>query len=377
MSDTLELAKQLIAIDSVTPRDKGCQDILATRLEALGFTIERLPYGDVENLWAHKGTGGPLLVFAGHTDVVPPGPVSEWESDPFQPSIRGEYLYGRGSADMKGSLAAMITAAERFATGNDLNGRLGFLITSDEEGQAINGTRKVVETFQQRGLHIDYCVVGEPSSTEQLGDTVKIGRRGSLSCKLIVKGIKGHVAYPHLALNPIHEALPVLTEIAALTWDAGNSAFPPSSFQISNIHAGVGANNVIPETLEVDFNLRYSTEISADEIKTRIEGVLQKSGIKYECQWHLSGEPFLTSPGNLIDVVSQCTEEVTGLSPQLSTAGGTSDGRFIAPTGTEVVELGPCNATIHKIDERVRIEDLEKLSRIYEAIMGRLTTDLA
>lgn len=377
MSDTLELAQQLIAIDSVTPRDKGCQDILASRLEALGFTIERLPYGDVENLWAHKGDSGPLLVFAGHTDVVPPGPVSEWESDPFQPSIRGEYLFGRGSADMKGSLAAMITAAERFFASHSLNGRLGFLITSDEEGQAINGTRKVVETFQQRGLHIDYCVVGEPSSTAQLGDTVKIGRRGSLSCKLIVKGIKGHVAYPHLALNPIHEALPVLAEVAALTWDQGNSAFPPSSFQISNIHAGVGANNVIPETLEVDFNLRYSTEISADEIRRRIEGLLQKSGIKYECLWHLSGEPFLTSARNLIDVVSQCTEDVTGLRPQLSTAGGTSDGRFIAPTGTEVVELGPCNATIHKIDECVRIEDLEKLSRIYEAIMGRLTGDQA
>jgi succinyl-diaminopimelate desuccinylase len=274
---------------------------------------------------------------------------------------------------MKGSLAAMITAAERFCASHELEGRLGFLITSDEEGQAINGTRKVVETFQQRGLHIDYCVVGEPSSTEQLGDTVKIGRRGSLSCKLVVKGIKGHVAYPHLALNPIHEALPVLAEIAALTWDGGNSAFPPSTFQISNIHGGVGANNVIPETLEVDFNLRYSTEISADEIKARIEELLQKSGIRYECQWYLSGEPFLTSTGRLIDVVSQCTEEITGLKPQLSTAGGTSDGRFIAPTGTEVVELGPCNATIHKIDECVRIEDLEQLSRIYEAIMGRLS----
>ena len=372
MPDTLELAQQLIAIYSVTPLDKGCQDILASRLQALGFAIERLPFGDVENLWAHKGHSGPLLAFAGHTDVVPPGPASEWQSMPFQPTIRGDYLYGRGSADMKGSLAAMITAAERFSAGHELKGRLGFLITSDEEGQAINGTRKVIENFQERGLHIDYCVVGEPSSTTQLGDTVKIGRRGSLSCKLIVRGIKGHVAYPHLARNPIHDALPVLAELSALTWDEGNEAFPPSTFQISNIHGGVGANNVIPETVEVDFNLRYSTELSADGIKSRIEEVLQRSGIKYKTEWYLSGEPFLTSTGRLIEVVTECIENETGLNTELSTAGGTSDGRFIAPTGTEVVELGPCNATIHKIDECVRIEDLEKLSRIYEGIMAQL-----
>ncbi len=372
MSETLELAKQLIEIDSITPEDKGCQDILVSRLEKLGFSVERLPFGDVENFWAQIGDSGPLLVFAGHTDVVPPGNKAEWQSDPFQASIRGDYLYGRGSADMKGSLAAMITATERYMAANEIKARLGFLITSDEEGQAINGTRRVMEEFASRGLQIDYCVVGEPSSTDSLGDTIKIGRRGSLSCKLIVSGIKGHVAYPHLARNPIHEALPVLAELTAIQWDEGNEAFPPTSFQISNVHAGVGANNVIPASIEIDFNLRYSTELTAELIKQRIEEVLDKAKIDYECQWHLSGEPFLTSKSRLIDVVSNSVTEVTGIIPERSTAGGTSDGRFIAPTGTEVVELGPCNATIHKIDECVKIDDLDKLSQIYESIITEL-----
>ena len=372
MSETLELAKQLIEIDSITPEDKGCQDILASRLENLGFSIERLPFDDVENLWATIGDTGPLLVFAGHTDVVPPGDKAEWQSDPFVSSIRGDYLYGRGSADMKGSLAAMITATEKFMASNEVKGRLGFLITSDEEGQAVNGTRRVMEEFAARGLQIDYCVVGEPSSTELMGDVIKIGRRGSLSCKLVVSGIKGHVAYPHLAKNPIHDAMPVLAELTAIQWDEGNEAFPPTSFQISNVNAGVGANNVIPASIEVDFNLRYSTELTADFIKQRIEEVLNNAGIDYKCHWHLSGEPFLTTKDTLIKVVSESVSKVTGTTPERSTAGGTSDGRFIAPTGTEVVELGPCNATIHKIDECVKIDDLDKLSTVYESIISAL-----
>jgi len=375
MSATLDLAKQLIQNRSVTPVDGGCQSIIAERLSKLGFVIESLPFADVSNLWAAIGEDGPLLVFAGHTDVVPPGPLEEWTSSPFTPTERDGYLYGRGAADMKGSLAAMIVATERqFAQSADLplNARLGFLITSDEEGDAIDGTRRVIQSLADRKQSIDYCIVGEPSSTEKVGDTIKIGRRGSLSGKLKIIGIQGHVAYPQLARNPIHIGIPVLDAIKRIEWDQGNAAFPATSFQISNIHAGTGANNVIPEAMEVDFNLRFSTEITAENIKQRIGKVLDQAKISYELKWHLSGEPFLTVAERLIDVVSQSVFEVTGLTPEKSTAGGTSDGRFIAPTGAELVELGPCNASIHKVDERVGIDELDQLTDIYQAIIRRI-----
>lgn len=372
MTATLELAKQLIQLPSVTPEDGGCQELIAQRLAKVGFKIESLPHGEVSNLWAVTDGAGPLLVFAGHTDVVPPGPSSDWSYDPFAATEQDGFLYGRGAADMKSSLAAMVTATERLLGARSLNGRLGFLITSDEEGAAINGTRKIMADFQARGMHIDYCVVGEPSSIETLGDTIKIGRRGSLSAKLIVKGIGGHVAYPHRAVNPIHNALPVLLSLTRTQWDQGNTPFPPTSLQISNIQAGTGANNVIPDTLEVDFNLRYSTELDAETIKQRVADLLNKEKLNHEIQWHLSGEPFLTTAGKLIAVVSDSVEKVTGIVPERSTAGGTSDGRFIAPTGTEVVEIGPCNTTIHKANECIRIDDLDKLSAIYQAILERL-----
>jgi succinyl-diaminopimelate desuccinylase len=372
MSATLDLTKQLIERASITPEDLDCQQILAQRLSDLGFKIESLPFAEVSNFWAELGAEGPLFVFAGHTDVVPPGPTEEWSYDPFAPTEHEGFLYGRGSADMKSSLAAMITATENYLANNTPNFRIGFLITSDEEGQAINGTRKVIETFNSQGRKIDYCLVGEPSSSEKFGDTVKIGRRGSLSCKLRVQGIKGHVAYPQLASNPIHNALPALAKLTTTTWDEGNSSFPPTSFQISNIHAGVGANNVIPDSMEIDFNLRYSTELEADAIKQRVEEILNEDDMDYEAIWHLSGEPFLTTETELIDSVVKSVEDVTGIKPQLSTSGGTSDGRFISPSGAQVVELGPCNATIHKIDERIRISDIELLSSTYEAVLANL-----
>lgn len=372
MSSAVQLAKQLIALPSITPEDLGCQHILAERLSAVGFKIRQLPFEDVSNLWAELGDSGPLLAFAGHTDVVPPGPLDEWKYDPFTPTEEGEFLYGRGSADMKSSLAAMIVATERFLANSSPSFRLGFLITSDEEGQAINGTRKVIETFNEEGKKIDFCIVGEPSSSEKLGDTLKVGRRGSLSCKLIVKGIKGHVAYPQLALNPIHSALPALAELSRTQWDNGNERFPPTSFQISNIHAGVGANNVIPDSMVIDFNLRYSTELIAEEIKSRVEAILSKDGFDYETNWHLSGEPFLTSQSELIDAVAESVKGITGLDPERSTSGGTSDGRFISPAGTQVVELGPCHATIHKINERIRTSDIDLLTDIYEATLHNL-----
>lgn len=372
MSSALELAKQLINIKSVSPIDNGCQNVLADRLEEIGFTIEWLPFEDVTNLWATIGDEGPLLVFAGHTDVVPTGPVSEWQFDPFQATEHEGFLYGRGSADMKSSLAAMITATEKLLQTRPVKARLGFLITSDEEDKAINGTRKVMSEFQRQGRFIDYCVVGEPSSTDALGDTVKVGRRGSLNGKMRVKGIKGHVAYPHLASNPIHNALGALHALVETQWDHGNDLFPPTSFQISNIKGGVGANNVIPETMDLDFNFRYSTELNAETLITRVEEVLKAADVNFDIQWHLSGEPFLTTKKTLIDAVSKSVQAVTGLVPECSTAGGTSDGRFIAPTGTEVVELGPCNATIHKINERVRISDIERLESIYQLILEKL-----
>lgn len=372
MSETIELAKQLMAIPSITPDDGGCQQLMAARLSELGFKVEFLPFADVSNLWAVWGNTGPLFIFAGHTDVVPAGSSADWESDPFDPQVRDDYLYGRGAADMKGSLAAMLVATAKFLESNTPAGRIGFLITSDEEGSAINGTRQVVAELQARGEKIDYCLVGEPSSDQATGDVIKTGRRGSLGGKLRVQGIQGHVAYPQLANNPIHSALPALTALTAEIWDQGNAAFPATSLQISNINAGTGANNVIPGSLSAEFNLRYSTELDADTIKRRVHEILDQHGLDYHLDWHLSGEPFLTEGGELIRVVMASIEAITGLPPRTSTAGGTSDGRFIAPTGAEVVELGPCNATIHKINECVKVADLERLTLIYQQILERI-----
>jgi succinyl-diaminopimelate desuccinylase len=327
-------------------------------------------------MWATLGDSGPLFAFTGHTDVVPPGPLKDWKSHPFNPVERDGFLYGRGAADMKSSLAAMVVAAERFLSSHTLNFQLGFLITSDEEGEAINGIRKAMEIFKQREILIDYCLVGEPSSSRTIGDTIKIGRRGSLSGKLKIIGVEGHVAYPELASNPIHGAINSLRSLVAEHWDDGNSSFPPTSFQISNIHAGFGANNVIPESLEVDFNFRYSTEIDDASIKERVHKILDQDKQDYEIQWHLSGKPFLTNQSELIDLVSDSVKEETGETPIKSTAGGTSDGRFIAPTGAQVVELGPSNQTIHKINECIEIADLEKLTRIYEKILTKLNAAL-
>ena len=372
MSATLDLAKQLIERASITPDDKDCQQILSERLTAAGFTCKQYPFDEVSNLWAEIGETGPLFVFAGHTDVVPPGPLEEWSFDPFTPTEDGEFLYGRGAADMKSSLAAMITASESFLADNSPNFRLGFLITSDEEGQAINGTRKVIETFNSKEKKIDYCLIGEPTSTEKLGDTIKIGRRGSISCKLKIKGIKGHIAYPHLASNPIHKALPALAELTSIKWDNGNNDFPPTSFQISNVNAGVGANNVIPDVMEVDFNLRYSTELNAGAIKNQVQAILDKDEIEYEIKWHLSGEPYLTTETELIDIVAESVTEETGVTPQRSTTGGTSDGRFVSPAGAQVVEFGPCNITIHKFNERIKIADIDKLAMVYESVLNKM-----
>lgn len=372
MSATVELAKQLIAIASITPTDGGCQQLMASHLQKLGFKIESMPFADVSNLWAVRGETGPLFVFAGHTDVVPPGNAADWASAPFVPEVRDGYLYGRGAADMKGSLAAMLVATANYLADHSPAGRIGFLITSDEEGSAINGTRKVIAELQSRGEQIDYCLVGEPSSDQHTGDVIKIGRRGSLSARIRVQGIQGHVAYPQLARNPIHKALPALSDLIAETWDQGNAAFPATSLQISNIQAGTGANNVIPETLSADFNLRFSTELDAATIQQRVHAILDKHALDYHIDWHLSGEPFLTSSGELIKAVTESIQAITGKPPLASTAGGTSDGRFIAPTGAEVVELGPCNATIHKINECVRVSDLDRLTEIYEQILERI-----
>lgn len=373
MSPTLDLARDLIARPSVTPDDQGCQQLIGERLAALGFKLEFMNFGEVTNLWARRGTEGPLLAFAGHTDVVPTGPESAWASHPFKPEIRDGMLYGRGAADMKGSIAAMITACERFLAGHpDHRGSLAFLITSDEEGIATEGTVKVIETLEARQEKIDWCLVGEPSSVKQAGDVVKNGRRGSLSGTLSVRGVQGHVAYPHLADNPVHRALPALAELAATAWDDGNEFFPPTTFQISNIHAGTGATNVIPGTLEVLFNFRYSTENSETSLKQRVHALLDRHGLDYRLDWFHSGAPFLTPAGALVDAVRVAVREVTGLETELSTSGGTSDGRFIAPTGAQVVELGPVNATIHKVDECVAVEELERLTRMYEGVLNEL-----
>ncbi|MBB3230001.1 succinyl-diaminopimelate desuccinylase [Halomonas stenophila] len=374
LSPTLELAMELMRRPSVTPDDLGCQALMIERLERLGFQVERLPFGDVENFWAVHGHHGPVLAFAGHTDVVPSGPDVHWEYPPFEPRIDAAgMLCGRGAADMKGSLAAMLTAVERFVAAHpDHPGRIAFLITSDEEGPAVDGTRAVVEHLREAHDRLDYCIVGEPSSTEALGDVIKNGRRGSLGGVLHVKGIQGHVAYPHLARNPIHQVAPALDALVREHWDGGNTFFPATSFQISNLRSGTGATNVIPGDVEVVFNFRYSTELSHETLRSRTEAILAAHDLDFHIDWTLNGEPFLTAEGELVDAALGGVEDVLGRRPALSTAGGTSDGRFIATLGTQVVELGPVNATIHKINERVRATDLDDLSRVYEAILARL-----
>lgn len=343
------------------------------RLEPLGFKAERLLYGDVENLWAVRGSAQPLVVFAGHTDVVPPGPREAWKSDPYRPEVRDGFLYGRGAADMKSSLAAFVTAIEDFLAQHPRHqGSIGLLITSDEEGPAVHGTVKVMEWLGKQGIRIDHCIVGEPSCVKALGDTLKIGRRGSLTGRLLVHGKQGHVAYPHLADNPIHKLAPALAELAATEWDQGNADFPPTSFQVSNIHGGTGAENVIPGRLEVVFNFRFSTAVTDAELRRRVEEVLERHGVDHQLQWTLSGHPFLTRGTALIESVRRAVKQELGVDPELSTSGGTSDGRFIAPTGTEVVELGPLNRTIHQIDECIAVEDLGRLARVYRRILENL-----
>ncbi len=373
MSATLELAQALIQRQSITPEDDGCQTLLSERLAALGFKCEPMPFGEVKNLWARRGVTGPLFCFAGHTDVVPTGPHDNWQHPPFSAVVDDGMVHGRGAADMKGSIAAFVTACERFITEHpNHQGSIAYLITSDEEGPAADGTIKVVETLEARGEKIDWCLVGEPTSTAKVGDVVKNGRRGSLNGQLRVKGIQGHVAYPHLARNPVHQAAPALAELAAIEWDQGNEHFPPTSFQIANISAGTGASNVIPGELEVMFNFRFSTEQTEIGLREKVEAVLQRHGLDYTLQWSLSGNPFLTASGKLVEATAEAIEEVCGYRPDINTAGGTSDGRFIAPTGAQVLELGPLNATIHKVNECVSINDLDTLSTIYQRILEKL-----
>ena len=375
MSATLDLSRALIERPSVTPDDHGCQQLLAERLQAIGFRIEQLRFADVDNLWARRGDATPLFVFAGHTDVVPPGPLDDWDSPPFEPVIRDGLLYGRGAADMKCSIAAMVTACERFVADHpDHAGSIAFLITSDEEGPSINGTVKVIEALQARGEQIDCCLVGEPSSKTHTGDTIKNGRRGSLNGILEIRGQQGHVAYPQLADNPIHKAAPALAELSGVEWDQGNEFFPPTTFQISNIRAGNGTENVIPGVLDILFNLRFSTESTAESIKSRVEDILTRHGLDYTLTWKLSGKPFLTPAGELVDAARTAIQAVAGIDTELSTSGGTSDGRFIAPTGAQVLELGPVNATIHQINECVNVAELDTLSAIYEEILKQLLT---
>ncbi len=373
MSTTLELAKALIARRSLTPDDAGCQDILIERLEKLGFTIERMRFGNVDNFWARRGTTAPVVCFAGHTDVVPSGPIEQWDSEPFTPTIRDGYLFGRGAADMKTSLAAFITAIEEFLAAHpDHAGSIALLITSDEEGVAVDGTVKVVETLKARNELIDHCIVGEPTCVNQLGDMVKNGRRGSLSGKLTVKGVQGHIAYPHLAKNPIHMAAPAIAELAATQWDNGNEYFPPTSWQISNIKGGTGATNVIPGTVDILFNFRFSTASTVDGLKQQVHAVLDKHGLEYDLMWELSGRPFLTPRGSLVAALASAIKEITGIETALSTTGGTSDGRFIADICPQVCELGPPNATIHKINECVAVSEIEPLKDIYRTTLRNL-----
>jgi succinyl-diaminopimelate desuccinylase len=372
-SATLALTKQLISRSSVTPDDQGCQQLMIERLQAIGFVVENLRFDDVDNFWAVRGESGPILCFAGHTDVVPTGPEANWTYPPFEPTECDGQLYGRGAADMKGSLAAMVVAVEQFVAAHpNHTGRIAFLITSDEEGIATNGTVKVVEWLQQQGITPDYCLVGEPSSTARCGDVIKNGRRGSLGCTMRIKGKQGHVAYPHLASNPVHKAAPALTELTTEVWDQGNQFFPATSFQISNINGGTGVTNVIPGELQIMFNFRFSTEVTDQILRQHTEAMLDKHGLEYEMDWVLSGQAFLTTEGQLVDAAVASILDVTGIETELSTAGGTSDGRFIAPMGTQVVELGPVNASIHQVDENVNIADLDTLTAIYQSLLARL-----
>lgn len=369
---TLALAESLIARRSLTPDDAGCCELIGARLQALGFRLEHLDAEGVTNLWATRGSGAPLAILAGHTDVVPPGPREAWDSDPFAPVQRDGWLYGRGAADMKSGLAAMVTAVERLLARGAPRGTIAFLVTSDEEGPCRFGTKYVAEKLRERGIRPDYAIVGEATAAEQLGDRIVVGRRGSLGCDLTVHGRQGHVAYPAKADNPIHRLAPALAELMALRWDEGNAHFPPTSFQVSNLRAGTGANNVIPATAECVFNFRYSTASTADELRARATAVLDRHLPKYEARWWHTGEPYLTGTGALVQAAFEAVRDVTGLVPELFTGGGTSDGRFLAPLGAQVVEIGPVNATIHQVNERVRIADLERLSRVYERLLERL-----
>jgi succinyl-diaminopimelate desuccinylase len=372
-SATLDLTRELIARRSVTPNDDGCQEILAGRLAPLGFRIERLRFGQVQNLWARRGTAAPVVCFAGHTDVVPTGPLDQWHSDPFIPTQRGGFLYGRGAADMKTSISAFVTAVERYVSAHPSHaGSIALLITADEEGVAVDGTTRVVDALKARGELLDYCIIGEPTSVERLGDTIKNGRRGSLSGTLVVAGTQGHVAYPHLAKNPVHLAAPALAELAAIRWDDGNEYFPPTTWQISNIHAGTGATNVIPGELTVLFNFRFGTASTVDSLKQRLEAVLAAHHLDYRLEWSLSGMPFLTPRGKLVAAATSAIREITGVEAELSTTGGTSDGRFIATICPQLLELGPVNASIHKIDEHVALPDIDALSRIYQRMLEQL-----
>ncbi len=370
---SIRLLTELVKRPSVTPEDAGCQALIASRLEAVGFHCESMVFGEVTNLWARFGNTEPVLCFAGHTDVVPPGAPDQWESPPFEPSIRGDFLFGRGAADMKGGLAAMVIAAEQFVVANPVfDGSLAFLITSDEEGIARDGTRRVVETLVARNERIEWCVIGEPSSAGTLGDVVRVGRRGSLNGKVVIRGIQGHVAYPELADNPIRRFAPVLSELHETVWDYGNEYFPPTSFQVVDIESGVGAINVTPPHLRARFNFRYSTEWNYIGLQQRFALILDGYGIDYELEWQLSGEPFLTSPGELTQAAIQAIREETGCEPEMSTGGGTSDGRFISPAGADVIELGPVNSSIHKVNEHVRVQDIPRLTSIYRRIMELL-----
>ncbi|RJG49101.1 succinyl-diaminopimelate desuccinylase [Motilimonas pumila] len=378
MSDSavLSLAKDLISRESVTPEDAGCQQMMIEKLEALGFECETMVFEDTTNLWARRGTAKPVFCFAGHTDVVPTGPLEEWHTPPFEPTVIDGYLHGRGAADMKGSIAAFMVAVEQFVLQHqDHNGSIALLITSDEEGPFINGTTRVIDTLEARNEKIDYCIVGEPSSTREVGDIVKNGRRGSLTGDLTINGVQGHVAYPHLVDNPIHKAAPALAELSQKIWDKGNEFFPPTSFQISNIHAGTGASNIVPGALQAQFNFRYSTECTADELVARTHNILDAQGLDYKLDWTYNGVPFITGEGSLIEAVKEAVREIAKFETELSTSGGTSDGRFIAPTGAQLVELGPINATIHKVNECVKVADLEKLVDMYRITMEKLLTN--
>ena len=372
-SATLALTKDLISRASVTPVDAGCQEVMIARLEAIGFVVERMRFGEVDNFWARRGDQHPVLTFAGHTDVVPSGPEANWDTPPFEPTEKDGYLYGRGAADMKGSLAAWVVALERFIDQHpDHKGSLALLITSDEEGPFVDGTTRVVDALEARNEKMDWCIVGEPSSSNKVGDIIKNGRRGSLTAEITAKGIQGHVAYPHLVDNPIHKVAPALAELAHTEWDQGNDFFPPTSFQVANINGGTGASNVVPGQVKIQCNFRYSTEVTADQLVQRLEAILDSHQVDYDINWTYNGLPFLTAAGELVDACQAAIMQLTEQQTELSTAGGTSDGRFIAPTGAQVVELGPCNATIHKLNECVKIADLETLTDIYADIMQRL-----